>query len=552
MEKINWKIPKISEDSINLSLEKGDRLFIVGANGSGKSALIQQFVSEHPRQNWIKRITAHRQTWFETGGISITSASREQQEQQNFKYDINYESRWKDFNPMWRLNAVLFDLIAKENRRARAITYQVDNQVHEKVKDIFVESLSPLTQINELFALGSLPVKINHNFDDWNILAKRSQGDAFSMAEMSDGERNAMILAAHVITADPGTVFLIDEPERHLHRSIIQPFLSALFDLRKEECTFIIATHEIALPITNPDARVLMLRSCQWRDSMCVGWDAELLEPNSQLPDELKRAIIGARKRILFVEGNSDTSLDYSLYEILFPGISVIPRGSCGEVEKTVEELRKLQEEHNIEAFGLIDRDHRLNKNVEKLNKMGIFTLEVYSVESLYYCSDAIASVAHQQANSKDLDANELIKSVMQKAFEVLKTNTKIAEEMAARKCEHQVRKTVLSKIPGWQAIRDNPNQTILGPIDPQPYSDELSSFNKLVDKEDWDQLIARYPLHKSPTFAEISKTLRCLNKNDYERMVRVQTQRDGELFKKLKQRISPLSGVLDSLEDLV
>ena len=71
-------------------------------------------------------------------------------------------------------------------------------------------------------------------------------------------ERNAMILAAHVITADPGTVFLIDEPERHLHRSIIQPFLSALFDLRKEECTFIIATHEIALPITNPDARVLI------------------------------------------------------------------------------------------------------------------------------------------------------------------------------------------------------------------------------------------------------------------------------------------------------
>ena len=48
---------------------------------------------------------------------------------------------------------------------------------------------------------------------------------------------------------------------------------------------------------------------------------------------------------------------------------------------------------------------------------MGIFTLEVYSVESLYYCSDAIASVAHQQANSKDLDANELIKSVIQKAF---------------------------------------------------------------------------------------------------------------------------------------
>ena len=38
MEKINWNIPKMSGDPINLSLEKGDRLFIVGANGSGKSA----------------------------------------------------------------------------------------------------------------------------------------------------------------------------------------------------------------------------------------------------------------------------------------------------------------------------------------------------------------------------------------------------------------------------------------------------------------------------------------------------------------------------------
>ena len=61
-----------------------------------------------------------------------------------------------------------------------------------------------------------------------------------------------MIIAAHVITADPGIVFLIDEPERHLHRSIIQPFLSALFNLRKDDCAFVIATHEIALPVENP------------------------------------------------------------------------------------------------------------------------------------------------------------------------------------------------------------------------------------------------------------------------------------------------------------
>ena len=100
---------------------------------------------------------------------------------------------------------------------------------------------------------------------------------------MSDGERNAMIIAGHVITAEPGTAFLIDEPERHLHRSITQPFLSALFDLRSEDCTFIISTHEIGLPVANPDAQILMLRSCQWSGDKCVAWDAETLETKSSV-----------------------------------------------------------------------------------------------------------------------------------------------------------------------------------------------------------------------------------------------------------------------------
>ena len=78
------------------------------------------------------------------------------------------------------------------------------------------------------------------------------------MAQMSDGERSATIIAANVITAESESVLLIDEPERHLHRSVIEPFLSALFTFRKD-CIFVIATHEIALPVANSDTQVLML-----------------------------------------------------------------------------------------------------------------------------------------------------------------------------------------------------------------------------------------------------------------------------------------------------
>ena len=545
MEKIEWKIPKKSndpDDSIELSLNNGDQLFIVGPNGSGKSALMHHLDSK-AKTNRIKRITAHRQTALRSGNINLTPEKRERFREDSLNYNKQDSSRYLDRFSSEEQSAILYDLDHKFNAINEDIANHHDKQVIAKETATALKLRSPFDQINELLDQGKLNVNLERG-KDRSIIANHSQGQSFDITKMSDGERSAMIIAAHVITAESDTVFLIDEPEKHLNRSISQPFLSALFDLRKD-CAFIISTHEIDLAIANPEARVLMLQSCQWSGDQCVAWDAEVLEPNSQLPDELKRAILGSRKRMLFVEGDSNKSLDFSLYKIIFPDIPVHPWGSCTEVEGAVKELRKLRVEHDIKAFGLIDRDDRLN-DVEELSKIGVFALEVYSVESLYYCGEAITSVAHQQANSTGANANELIESVMQNTFEILKTNTKIAKEMAARGCERQVRQTALPQIPGWQSILDNPNQTISVPIDLQPYFDELSCFNKLVDDENWDQLITRYPLHKSPIFGEIAKKLKCPDKYDYQDRVRYLTKHDGELAKKLKVRIGRLSKVLD------
>ena len=238
------------------------------------------------------------------------------------------------------------------------------------------------------------------------------------MAQMSDGERAAAIIAVNVLVADPGTAFLIDEPERHLHRSIIEPFLSALFGQR-QDCIFVISTHEIALPIANRAASVVILRSCAWNGSQPRAWDAEVLESGVELPEDLKRDILGARRRILFVEGAS-TSLDLPLYRALFPDLSVIPKGSCNDVIRAVNGLRSSRKHHHVEAFGLIDRDDRQPDETEKLAERGIFALDVCSVESLYYCSDAIAAVASRQADSLGCKSDEMISTATQSALKVI------------------------------------------------------------------------------------------------------------------------------------
>lgn len=539
MEKIMLEIPRILNDPnpINLLLKNGDQLFIVGANGSGKSALMQNFALKYG----FKWITAHRQTWISSAKNNLTPQSRQESErrrQSNISRtgDSYSENDWSN---------ILFDLEAKENAIEKSIAQHVRDGKISAAKKIAAESRLPFDQMNELLGLGRLKVTLE-KAEDGSILARHPQGNSFSVVEMSDGERNAMIIAGHVITAGSGTVFLIDEPERHLHRSITQPFLSALFDLRSEDCAFIIATHEIDLPVGNPDAQILMLRSCQWRNSV-VAWDAETLKSNAQLPEELKRAILGSRKRILFVEGDSDNSLDFPLYTALFPDISVIPKGSCEEVQKAVLGLRGSSDIHDVEAFGLIDRDNRKDEDVKRLEEKGVFALEVYSVETLYYCSDAISAVAYEQARLRGEDSTQLIDSAKKESIEVLKDH---AEEMAAKRCIRQIQESTLSKIPNWESIKNNSIQSFCIPIDSELYSKELAHFNKLVDEENLDKLIARYPVRQSCALETIARSLVCKNRTDYERIVINLIQHDNELAEKLKKRIGPLASRLDQIEN--
>ena len=67
---------------------------------------------------------------------------------------------------------------------------------------------------------------------------------------MRVGERNAFLIVAEVFTAESGALIIIDEPERHLHRSITSPLLSALFQ-KRSDCAVLVSTHEPHLPLDN-------------------------------------------------------------------------------------------------------------------------------------------------------------------------------------------------------------------------------------------------------------------------------------------------------------
>ena len=543
---MNWNIPQISDQPLQITLEAADRLFIIGANGAGKSALIQYLMSSSQGAK-IKRISAHRQTWLQSGSIDLTPRSRKQFDQQDVQQEMQYQSRWWDHYAQQRQSAVLFDLVAKENARARSIARHIDSGNTEKAEKAAAEPISPFEQLNELLGIGTLAITLENSNDEEILARHRDSSAPFSIAQTSDGERNAAIIAATVLTVEPGTVLLIDEPERHLHRSIIEPFLSALFERRKD-CAFVVSTHEIALPVANPEARCLMVRSCTWNGDQAKTWDVEILEKNVELPEDLKRAILGSRKRILFVEGDSNSSrnLDFPLYSALFPNISVVTKGSCTEVQKAVSGLRGSQNLHHVEAFGLIDRDNRNEEKVRQLAEGGVFALDVYSVESLYYCSSAIAAVACRQAESLGDNADEMnrrIELAKQRALDSLNEDG-LAERMAAQRCEGLVHDRMLSQLPNWKSIKTNTASPLNISID-SPYQAEVAHFRELVQGGGLDELVARYPLRKSRVFGAIAEVLKLKSREIYEQTLVSRIRSDEALAESLKQKLGPLSEAL-------
>lgn len=277
-----------------MPLELGSPLFIVGPNGSGKSALIQHAVSSLGSAN-VRRISAHRQTWFESSSIDLTPQSRRQFEQNLIGQEPSPEYRYREWNPNFKLASALFDLYAKQSSLARRIMDEAYAKNHAAIDEITECELPIFDQINNLLSLGGFSVTVENKEDEEILARHRDIAEPYGIDRMFDGERSAVILAANVLTVSPGTILLIDEPERHLHRSIIEPFLTALFEQRKD-CPFVISTHEPALPMSNPNSDVLVVRSCQWNGTTATAWDVSLLEKDTGLPEDVKRAILGARR----------------------------------------------------------------------------------------------------------------------------------------------------------------------------------------------------------------------------------------------------------------
>ena len=97
---------------------------------------------------------------------------------------------------------------------------------------------------------------------------------------MSDGERSVLYLASQVLTVPKDKILIIDEPELHLHPSIMNSLWKSLEKMR-EDCLFIYITHDTEFAALHSNSDKIWVKEYDGKN-----WKLEEIKDN-ELPEEL-------------------------------------------------------------------------------------------------------------------------------------------------------------------------------------------------------------------------------------------------------------------------
>ena len=505
------KFPTTEEVS-PIDLEEGEVLFVLGANGSGKSNLMHHIYTH--ASGPAELITALRQTWLPTDILDLTAKSKADTERNMRDADKNIFSISRDVYSNSRTKITVSKIVDAEIDRALKIAEAYDTGDCELISKINELYPSPLVELNQIFMNSNIDIKLKLDGNE-KLLASKEGSEYFNATRLSDGERNVLFLAGDVLTANPHSLILIDEPERHLHRSIISLLLWQLIESRKK-CNFVISTHDHILPIEKPNSKVLLLRSCNYgKDGSTVAqWDADLLPEMNEEYEKIKIDLVGARRNIIYVEGK-ESSLDKKLYELIFPSATVISVGNCRNVVNAVRNVKEQKNLHWLEAFGIVDGDGS-EEDAGYDHDKRIYTLNFYSIESIYYHKVIIECVSKLQTEIHGGVPEELAKNAILEALSKINENI---DHLSEKYAKHVATESIISEIRNDTELLEKTNVKY-----ENRYRELLSKrkekIRESVSREDWEAILKICPIRESQALDEIASKLKFQRRSDYENAV--------------------------------
>lgn len=465
----------------NLPL-RNNVLVIVGANGSGKTRMGAWLDSQDVYLR--HRVSAHRSLVFPD---SVMPMDYEMAQTRLFTghknkdhYAINkLHSRWgnqsatallDDFEP-------LVTLMISESFKV-SDSYRVTMLAQN-------EYISPpQTRLDLVKSIWETVLPARELVITGNRIEARNRQDKqpYHAKEMSDGERGIFHLIGEALSVPKNGMFIVDEPELHLHRAI-QARLWDAIEASRPDCTFVYVTHDLGFAASRKDATKVWLR--EYRDNK---WDWVEIPESDVLPETLLLEVIGSRRPVLFVEGDR-SSHDYFIYGKVFPGHSVVPCGSCEIVVHSTCSFTEMASLHHNTCAGIVDNDGRSRADIEMLSKLGIAVLPVALVENLFLLESVLAIAAEKLGH----DPKESIARVKERVFaNVTKNQVRIVSNLTRQEIESALR--VFGKSgDGVEALVQS-FQTACAAIDPASiYAKWNAELTRVISENDYSAALRYY-----------------------------------------------------------
>lgn len=231
---------------------------------------------------------------------------------------------------------------------------------------------------------------------------------------MSDGERAIFYYIGEVLSAKKNSLIIIDEPENHLHKSILVRLWNSI-ETARDDCVFLYVTHNLDFACSRVDSQIVWVKNMLYDKS----WDYELIDDNT-VPDGLMLEILGNRQNVLLVEGSTNKSIDRKLYSKIYSSYNIIPLESCQAVISATKTYKNTTTLHHSNVYGIIDLDRRSDEEISKLKDNNIYTLQVAEIENLFLLPEVIRCVANK-LNSDNFD--EILESTQNKVMEFLQNH---------------------------------------------------------------------------------------------------------------------------------
>lgn len=405
----------------NAVISNARQITLIGANGAGKSRFMQEMISLCGNRSYcLSALSAsfpERKESFKTGSIDDLyrkAASRHTYMRTDAVCELD-KLIYMVFADELEYLLTIKDREAGEGKRIKLRTTKLDI-----IKKLWEQSF-PGNKI--MRNKGSL------------MFATQAGDDLIDVSSLSQGEKTVLYYITAVLYAMPEAVIFIDSPSLFIHPSIVGSLWNSIEALRPD-CTFVYDSVDIDFISSRSRSTCIWVKSY---DSEQKAWDYEVIR-DTPLSEDIFLELAGSRKPVLFIEGDSQHSIDFKLYSLVFQDWNVRPLGSCDKVIETTRTFNDLKSMHHLRSRGIVDRDRRTELEVSYLRKKEIMVPEVAEVENIFLLESVIRVMAHRRGK----DAEKIIRRVKK---EVIHTFKQKADQQALQHVRHKVKRDVECKI---------------------------------------------------------------------------------------------------------